>query len=92
MTQQEVMRDTPPSPRSEKECTMGQVTTTGHTFAADMTCTGEMEGQGHVSVSYDSDEHYVGTWTFKGMAHGHSTSMTNTFEGKWVSADCGATK
>jgi hypothetical protein len=92
MTPQEVAQDTPPTPRSAKECAVSQVKITGHTYSADMTCSGEMEGQGHVSVTYDSDEHYAGTWTFNGAAHGHPVNMTNTFEGKWLSADCGGVK
>jgi len=92
MTPEEVAQDAPPSPRSTKECAMSQVTVSGHTYTADMICTGEMEGHGHVSVSYDGDEHYVGTWSFNGAMHGHPANMTNTFEGKWISADCAGAK
>lgn len=92
MTAAEVATDRPPPMRNAKDCSMANMTHDAHTFAADMVCTGEMEGQGHVSVTYDSDEHYSGTYEFKGTTHGHAANVTNSFEGKWISADCGSVK
>lgn len=87
MTAEEVASDTPTSPR--KDCVMSNVTLGGHTFSGDEVCHGEFEGQGHFSITYDSDEHYTGTTSMRGSEDGHPMSVSNSFEGKWLSADCG---
>ena len=92
MTVAEVAAEGPPPMRNAQDCKMSNTTHDTHTFAADMICTGEMQGQGHFAVTYDSGEHYVGTYTFNGSSHGHPANVTNSFEGKWISADCGTVK
>jgi hypothetical protein len=91
MTAAEAASDSPPPPRS-KSCTFSNVKVSGHTFSGDETCTGQFEGQGHFSVTYDGDEHYSGMSTMSGTANGHAMNVSNNFEGKWVSADCGSVK
>ena len=88
MTAAEVNSDKPP-PAREHDCTMTNEKIAGQSMSADMVCTGEMKGNGHLTVIYDSTEHYSGKMDFTGASHGHQMSMTNTFEGKWVSANCG---
>ena len=92
MTAAEVAADGPPPMRSNKYCTMSNMKYGAHSFTSDATCTGEMEGQGQVSVSFPSDEQYSGTFAFTGSAHGHQMNVTNSFEGRWISADCGSVK
>lgn len=91
MTAQEVATDNPPPPRS-KNCSYSNVKVVGHTYSGDLICTGDFEGTGHFSITYDSDEHYTGTTTMTGTAHGHPVNSNNTIEGKWISADCGNVK
>ncbi len=91
MTAAEVASDMPPSTGHEhRGCSMQNTKLSGHNFDGDMVCKGDTEGQGHLRVSYDSDEHYVGQMTFNGVTHGHPGSFTNSFEGHWVSASCGS--
>jgi hypothetical protein len=92
MTADEVASDKPPPMHNTQDCTTTSMTHDAHTVNVDMVCKGEMNGQGHVTVTYDSDEHYSGSFTFTGSAHGHPSSMSNSFEGKWISADCGSAK
>lgn len=92
MTAEEVNADKPPPMRGTKDCTMANVTHDAHSLSMDVVCKGEMDGKGHLTVTYDSDEHYSGSYAFTGMAHDHPASMTNSFEGKWISADCGSVK
>lgn len=93
MTAEEVTQDKPPPMRHTQDCTMSNYTHDARAVNVDMVCkTADMEGQGHVSVNYDSDAHYSGSYTFTGSAHGHPANMTNSFEGKWISADCGSVK
>lgn len=88
MTQAEVDANGPPPMRNHKECTMANMKTGPGTYSADMTCTGNMTGTGHVQVSFDSAEHYAGKTTLSGTANGHPVNMTTSFEGHWVGADC----
>jgi hypothetical protein len=91
MTPAEVAADKPPQLQRNKNCAMQGINVSRGTFTADMVCTGaDMQGTGHITASYDSDTHYAGQMIFTGTAHGHPASITNSFEGTWVSADCGA--
>lgn len=93
MTAEEVASEKPPTPRNNSECSMSNMTHTATSFTADMTCSSEtMQGRGHVAVTFDSSEHYAGNYTFSGTAQGHPQNMSYTFEGKWISADCGGVK
>jgi hypothetical protein len=90
MTQAEVAADKPPQMQRNKDCAMQNIKSSGGAYSADMVCSGpDMTGNGHFQVSYDSDSHYAGQMTFSGTSHGHPAAMTNSFNGKWVSADCG---
>jgi hypothetical protein len=93
MTADEVAQDKPPPMRNAQDCVMSNYSHDAHNVSVDMVCKGaNMDGQGHVNVSYDSDEHYSGSFSFTGTAHGHPANMTNSFDGKWISADCGSVK
>ncbi|HEX4159542.1 MAG TPA: DUF3617 domain-containing protein [Rhizomicrobium sp.] len=92
MTAEEVAADKPPPIRNSQDCTTANVVHDGRTINVDVVCKGAMDGQGHFTLTYDSDEHYTGNYMFTGSAHGHPASMSNSIEGKWISADCGSVK
>ena len=93
MTAAEVAEDKPPPMRNSEDCQMSNMSHDAHTFTADMVCSTErMQGRGHLSVNFDSTEHYAGTYTFNGTTEGHTQNMTYNFEARWVSADCGNVK
>ncbi|HEX3432243.1 MAG TPA: DUF3617 domain-containing protein [Rhizomicrobium sp.] len=93
MTAEEVAQDTPPTPRNNRGCSMTNVSHDAHTFTADLVCSGEgAQGRGHVEVTYDSNERYAGTYAFNGTMEGHPQTITSSFEGRWISADCGSVK
>jgi hypothetical protein len=82
-----------PPPIHNKDCSMSNMTYTARTFSADMVCTGsEMQGQGHVSVNFDGDQHYSGSFAANMSVRGHTVDVTNSFEARWISADCGDVK
>jgi hypothetical protein len=90
MTAAEVAQDKPPAMGRMKDCTMQNMTVGGGMMHADMVCSSpQMNGKGHISVAYSGATHYSGSMTFAGTAQGHPLNMTNTFEGHWLSADCG---
>jgi hypothetical protein len=88
MTPQEVATDQPPP--MEKGCQVLNVTHSGGHFSADLKCTGRMTGHGHFEVTYDSPEHYAGHATMQTSAGSHEMNLTDSFEGRWIKADCGS--
>jgi predicted component of type VI protein secretion system len=95
MTAQEVSLERPPPmpKRAGNECKMANMKVAGQSVSADMVCSGKnMQGMGHFQMTYDSPEHYAGKMSFNMNANGHQMAMSNTMEGRWVSASCGAIK
>ena len=89
MTEAEVKSDALPQRSENKQCKMTNQKVSGNNFSADMVCTGDAKGTGHMSVTYDGNTHYKGQMTMAMNTGGKAMNMSNTFEGKWVSADCG---
>jgi hypothetical protein len=94
MTEAEVESDKPPQMSNNKTgCESHLVSQTASSMVADMVCkNGEMQGTGHVEVTYNGAEHYSGSYAFKGSVQGHPSGMSSTFRGDWVKADCGSVK
>ena len=91
VTPEEAAQDRPPRLDQEmNNCQMQNLVVDGASMSADLVCTGENQGTGRIEFSYDSDTHYAGQVSFNGMRNGQAMSMTNTMEGNWLSADCGA--
>jgi hypothetical protein len=88
MTAAEVKQDSIP-PSSNAQCKLVNQKTAGSSFTGDMVCAGAAKGTGHISVTYDSNVHYAGQMTMAMEAGGQMVKMKNSFEGKWISADCG---
>jgi len=89
MTEAEVNADVPPNTqRPQAGCKTTNVKVVGHAMTADMVCTGQMKGEGHFTMTYESPEHYMGKTTFKGTMEGRPIESSNTFDGTWISADC----
>jgi len=87
MTAAEVKNDKIASQNSA--CKMTNEKSGGGTFSADMICSGQVVGKGSLTVTYDSPTHYTGQLTMVSDVAGGATHVTNKFDGKWVSADCG---
>lgn len=93
MTQAEVDADKPPAmDRGKEHCTTNVTSKSASSMTADTVCTGEMQGTGHVQISYTGDTQYAGSYSFKGVAQGNPVSMSSSFKGQWLKADCGSVK
>lgn len=94
MTEDEVKMDKPPPmPKHHgQECKVQNLRTAGKTISADMVCSGNANGTGHFSSTYDSPERYSGRMSFNMTVNGHTMAVNNSFEGRWISASCGAVK
>jgi hypothetical protein len=90
MTAQEVASDVPPANSNRNQsCTTSNIVHTGQTMSADMKCTGDFQGTGHIEITYDSDAHYAGEMKMNGIANGHPMTQDQKMEGSWISASCG---
>jgi hypothetical protein len=93
MSQAEVDSSSPPHiDQGATGCTSKVVSATASSMTAQMTCNGRMKGTGTMKISYRGNEHYEGSYDFKGTVEGNPTNMSTTFKGDWVKADCGSVK
>jgi hypothetical protein len=93
MTQEEVNADRVPSMNNgEASCTTKVLSQTSSSMTAETTCHGRMEGVGRMQMSWRGNEHYEGTYSFKGMMQGRPHQMTSRYTGDFVKADCGSVK
>ena len=91
MTAEEVANDAP-AYRGDPSCKMSNIAHHGGAMSADVTCSGEFKGTGHVQFNYDSDTHYTGQTQMRGTMNGKPFSQDQSFEGRWLSPSCGAVK
>ncbi|HEY8948908.1 MAG TPA: DUF3617 domain-containing protein [Rhizomicrobium sp.] len=87
MTVAETKNDTIASQNAS--CKMTNEKAGGGTFSADMVCNGQVNGSGSLTVTYDSPTHYTGQLTMASKTGSATSHVTNRFEGKWASANCG---
>ena len=78
-----------PAMGHSKDCRVENVKSSATAFSADMVCTGEMKGRGHVEITFESPVHYYGTTSMHGMAGGHPIDNTTKIDARFVSSDCG---
>jgi hypothetical protein len=92
MTQADVDADKPPAMQRDSGCTSNITSKSTSSITAEMVCSGQMQGSGHIQIAYSGDSHYEGSYTFKGVMEGHPMETSSNFKGDWVKADCGAVK
>ena len=93
MTQDEVNADKPPQMKNNEEnCTTKVLNQTSSSMTAETTCHGRMEGVGRMQMSWRGNEHYEGTYSFKGSMQGRPHEMNTRYIGDFVKADCGSVK
>jgi len=92
MTQEQVNGDIPSMNNREENCTTKVLNQTPSSVTAESTCHGRMEGVGRMQMSWRGNEHYEGTYNFKGTMQGRPQEMTSHYTGDFVKADCGAVK
>ena len=93
MTDDQVKADKPPDMHNkEMNCTTKLLSQTSSSMESEVTCHGRMDGVGHSKMSWRGNEHYEGTYSFKGSMGGHPQDMSTRYTGDFVKADCGAVK
>ncbi|HWX90055.1 MAG TPA: DUF3617 domain-containing protein [Rhizomicrobium sp.] len=93
MTQEEVNADKPPRMTSrEINCDTKILSQSASSMKSETVCHGVMDGVGHSEINWTGNEHYRGSYNFKGTMHGQPNEMNTTYKGDWIGADCGAVK
>jgi len=92
MTQEQVNGDTPPMHNRQENCTTKLLNQTSTSMTSEVTCHGKMEGVGRAEMSWRGNEHYEGTYNFKGTMDGRPQQISTRYTGDFVKADCGAVK
>jgi hypothetical protein len=93
MTQEEVNMDHPPAMRQAgQSCTTKVLSQTATSVNTEVTCHGRVEGVGHAQMSWRGNDHYEGTYNFKGTMEGHVQEINTSYTGDYVKADCGSVK
>ena len=93
MTPEQVNGDVPPAMHRDGEnCTTKLLSQTATSMKAEVTCHGRMEGVGRSEMTWRGNEHYEGTYSFKGSMAGRPQEISTRFTGDFVKADCGSVK
>ena len=93
MTPEQVNGDVPPAMHNSAEnCTTKLLSQTATSMKSQVTCHGRMEGVGLAEMSWRGNEHYEGTYSFKGTMEGRPQSLSTRYTGDFVKADCGGVK
>jgi len=93
MTQEQVNADKPPAMNNRDEsCDTKVLTMSPGLMESEITCHGHMNGTGHMKISWRGNEHYEGTYNFKGVMEGQPREMSSRYSGDFVQSDCGSVK
>ncbi len=93
MTAAEVaVNDFSAAQRKDKTCKIVSQKITGGSMEADLVCSGDLNGKGHMKFVFDSDTHYTGKMSMTGVHNGKVLSSEETFDGHWVKVDCAGVK
>jgi len=93
MTQEQVIADKPPAMSNREEsCDTKVLNQSPSLMESSVSCHGRMNGVGHIKIIWRGNEHYEGTYNFKGVMDGQPHEMTTHYSGDYVKSDCGAVK
>jgi hypothetical protein len=93
MTQEQVNGDVPPAMHNRAEnCSTKLISQTASSMKSEVTCHGRMDGVGRAEMSWRGNEHYEGTYNFKGSMEGRPQEFSTHYSGDFVKAECGAVK
>lgn len=91
ITPEQAAQDALPKPQAGNSgCELRNLRHEGALWNADIACSGELQGNGRLSARFDSDEHFSGTWSFRGTSTQVPTEidMSNPYSGRWLGETC----
>jgi len=87
MSAEDVKRQAPPLGQ-KGNCRAKNVVLRKTTYAADVECTGEMNARGHISMVFDTPEHYSMRQTMRVTVNNMPVITDMTIDAKWLSPNC----
>ena len=89
MTHYEAESRQPPNFNSyDLDCTNRVVSFRGGHMILESLCYGPLEGVGHYDIQWRGNDHFDGTYDFKGRFRGDATRMSSSFSGDWQGDSC----
>jgi hypothetical protein len=88
MSEDQVKNDKPQLTRADSPCKPANMKVSGNTFSADIICSGQMTGKGHIEMTFDSPEHYSGHQTMTMSMNGQTMSHDMSMDAKWLTPAC----
>jgi hypothetical protein len=89
MTKYETDSRQPPHLNSRDfDCTDRLVSLKGSRMSVETVCHGPLEGVGRSEIAWRGNDHFDGTYTFKGRFRGDPTRMSSSFSADWQGDDC----
>ena len=88
MSEDQVKNDQPQLTRPNSPCKAANVKVSGNTFNADIVCSGQMTGKGHIEMTFDSPEHYSGHQSMTMSMNGQTMTHEMSMDAKWLSPNC----
>lgn len=70
------------------DCVNRVVSQRGARMVLESICHGPLEGVGRSQILWRGDQHFEGSYDFKGRFRGNSTRMSSTFSADWQGDDC----
>ena len=94
LTKEDLAKDSFMLPNEGKmTCTRKIITNSRSSYAADITCTGEREMNGHIVIdSLAGGTSFKGTSNMAMTTQGKTMNVDMSMSGKFISADCGTVK
>ncbi len=92
VNEDDVYNDRPPRLARNLDCDMRTVRQNASVVIAETICHGRVEGVGRSRILWNGNEHYTGTYNFKGRLRGDPNQTSISYRGDWVKADCGAVR
>ncbi|HKQ46101.1 MAG TPA: DUF3617 domain-containing protein [Rhizomicrobium sp.] len=72
----------------DMDCIHRTVSAKGSRMLVESICHGPLEGVGRTSIVWTSNQHFEGSYDFKGRFRGDETRMSSSFKADWVGQDC----
>lgn len=70
------------------DCVNRVVSLRGARMVLESICHGPLEGVGRAQILWRGDQHFDGSYDFKGRFRGDATRMSSTFSADWQGDDC----
>jgi hypothetical protein len=70
------------------DCVNRTVSQRGGRMVLESVCHGPLEGVGRAQISWRGNQHFDGSYEFKGRFRGDTTRMSSSFSADWSGSDC----